>query len=207
MKRLLAIIAAGLISLAAVSNVNAGNFGVLGGANFSSMSLEELNAGTMTQWHVGMTYKFNLPLGFKIQPILMYNVKGARIGSELLNSDLSVGYLELMASCQWGPDLLLFRPYVEVCPFVGYGINGSWGSVTDIWNGDGLNRAEYGVGLGLGFDIWRFQLTGRYNWNLGSLSAAPELSEKGLFGAFGQAYNKLNDSNFCGFTLTLAYFF
>jgi hypothetical protein len=207
MKRLIAIVAAGLISLAAVNDINAGNFGFFGGANFSTMNLKELNAGTMTQWHAGMAYRFDLPLGFKIQPALMYNVKGAKVGNDWVSNDLSIGYLEFMASCQWGPDLLLFRPFVEVSPFLGYGINGSWGDVTDLWKGDGINRVEYGLGLGAGIEVWRFQLTARYNWNFGRLSAAPQASEEGLFGGIGQIYNKFNDANFGGFTLTLAYFF
>ena len=176
MKRLIAIVAAGLISLAAVNDINAGNFGFFGGANFSTMNLKELNAGTMTQWHAGMAYRFDLPLGFKIQPALMYNVKGAKVGNDWVSNDLSIGYLEFMASCQWGPDLLLFRPFVEVSPFLGYGINGSWGDVTDLWKGDGINRVEYGLGLGAGIEVWRFQLTARYNWNFGRLSAAPQAS-------------------------------
>ena len=32
-----------------------------------------------------------------------------------------------------------------------------------------LNRLEYGIGLGAGLDIWKFQVTGRYCWDLGKV--------------------------------------
>ena len=33
----------------------------------------------------------------------------------------------------------------------------------------GLNRLEYGLGLGIGIDVWKLQVIGRYNWNFGVL--------------------------------------
>ena len=102
--------------------------------------------------------------------------------------DLSVGYIDLNASFQWGPDLILFRPYVEVCPFAGYGVNG-WGDLKNMWKKDG-NRWEYGVGLGGGLQIWRFQVNARYNWN------------------FGPLYSGVRDDfNFGGMTLSLSFIF
>lgn len=181
------------MSLCFADKMSAGNFGVLGGANFYTMNVKEINAQTMTQWHAGLTYKLNLPLGFHLQPALLYNVKGANTDLELTKVDLSVGYLELMASVQWGIDLILFRPFLDVSPFVGYGLNG-WGDLKDIWK-EGANRFEYGVGLGGGLDIWRFQITARYNWNFGRLMK----EDLGL--------SLLKKANFGGVTLSLAYFF
>ena len=93
------------MSLSFADKMSAGNFGVLGGANFYTSNVKQVSGETMTQWHAGITYKLNLPLGFHLQPTLMYNVKGADFN--LANMDLSVGYLELMASVQWGLDLPL----------------------------------------------------------------------------------------------------
>jgi hypothetical protein len=49
---------------------------------------------------------------------------------------------------------------------------------------------EYGLGAGIGLDIWRFQLIGRYNWNFGPLYSAAR-----------------NDYNFGGVTLSLSFMF
>ena len=39
------------------------------------------------------------------------------------SADLQVGYLEVPVSFQWGPDLLLFRPFLDVSPYVGYALS------------------------------------------------------------------------------------
>ena len=126
MKKMILAAALFLMSLCFGGDMHAGNFGVCGGANFHTYNLGNIGSGTHTQWHAGFVYKFNLPLGFQIQPSLLYDVKAAT--SDSMPVDLSVGYIDLNASFQWGPDLILFRPYVEVCPFAGYGVNG-WGIV------------------------------------------------------------------------------
>ena len=177
-------------------------FGIIGGVNFSTMNYKEINRSTMTQWHAGLTFKGDLPLGFSIQPSLIYNVKGAKTKADI---DLSVGYLELPVSIQWGPDLLLFRPFLDVTPFIGYAVNGKestpLGSTKDIWS-NGIKRLEYGVGLGIGLEIWRFQVIGRYNWNFGPLSTASE-----TFQSWGEAGKAFSEKNFSGITLSVAFLF
>ena len=192
MKRFFITAALVLMSLCFGGRLFAGNFGILGGANFYTTGVKEINAHTMTQWHGGITYKFDLPVGFQIQPALLYNVKGANLKSEYGRS-LSVGYLEFMVPVQWGVDLILFRPFLEVAPFVGYGLNGC-GDLKTMWKETG-QKLEYGVGLGGGLQIWRFQVNARYNWNFGKLMQAT-----GVADAFRGA-------NFSGVTLSLAYFF
>lgn len=191
-------------------------FGVTGGATFSKLSKQTLNAENMTQYHAGVTMQVKLPLGFSIQPSLIYNVKGSRFGvSEAAatsagSADLTVGYLELPVSIQWGPDLLLFRPFLDVTPFVGYGLNNKLtfdnaaASIKNSWSSSGINRWEYGLGLGVGLEIWKFQVIGRYNWNLGSISdLKADLSD-----SFGTAVrNSFSRGRFGGFTLTAAFLF
>ena len=191
MRRYLFAAAFFLMSLCFGERLSAGNFGILGGANFHTYNPKNIGTETLTQWHAGIMGKIDLPLGFQIQPALLYNVKNATTDKTSL--DLSVGYLELMASVQWGVDLILFRPFLEISPFAGYGINGS-GEFKNIWKNEG-NRWEYGVGLGGGLQIWRFQVNARYNWNFGRI--LPLSSAKGSF----------NGADFSGVTLSLAYFF
>ena len=169
-----------LMSLCFGESLSAGNFGVFGGANFHTYHPKDIGARTLTQWNAGLVYKCNLPLGFQFHPTLMYSVKEATGAS--VPANLSVGYLELMASVQGGIDLILFRPYLEVSPFVGYGLN-RWSGDKNLWNA--MNKLDYGVGLGGGLQIWRFQVAARYNWN----------------------FPQLKQADFNGVTLSLTYFF
>lgn len=192
MKRYLALAALFMMSLCLGGKLSAGNFGVLGGANFYTTNIREINASSMTQWHAGITYKIDLPIGFQLQPALVYNVKGANVREEIVQN-LSVGYLELMVPVQWGIDLILFRPFLEVAPFIGYGLEG-WGNLKSQWK-DAGNKFEYGAGVGGGLQIWRFQLTARYNWNFGKLMQATDIKAD------------MKNANFSGVSLSLALFF
>ena len=120
-------------------------FVVSGGLNFSTSNVKDISKETMTQYHAGIGYKWDMGLGFAFQPSLLYSVKGAAAGDDISSVDFSVGYLELMPSFQWGPDLLLFRPYLDLSPYVGYGLN-TKASIPEFK--DTLNKFEYGVGIG-----------------------------------------------------------
>lgn len=188
-------------------------YGVIGGATFSKLSNTDLLGENMTQYHAGATVQVKLPLGFSIQPSLIYNVKGSKVGlpdvPDSPRADFTVGYLELPVSVQWGPDLLLFRPFLDVTPFVGYGLNNKLSSgdvvTRNSWSGNGVSRWEYGLGVGIGLEIWKFQVIGRYNWNFGSLVNFKEDLESG--GAFDAVKNSFGRANFGGFTLTAAFLF
>jgi len=163
MKKLIVAAAFFFMSLCFGENMAAGNFGIVGGANFHPSVIREASSKSVTMWHAGLTYKFDLPVGFQIQPALLYNVKATEI-KELDTDVFSSGYLELLASVQWGIDLILFRPFLEVCPFIGCGLN-MWENTDLSWKEIG-GRLGYGVGVGGGLQIWRFQLSARYNWNI-----------------------------------------
>ncbi|MGM9735102.1 MAG: outer membrane beta-barrel protein [Candidatus Cryptobacteroides sp.] len=199
-KRFFAAIAACILALCAGETVTFAkhNVGVIGGCTFST-GFKDIKTSTLTQYHAGVAFKFKLPLGFALQPSVLYQVKGVQFdGLSSIKEDFSkfsAGFLEIPVSVQWGPDLIICRPFVEFVPFVGYGLNNNIKDWTD------LNRWEYGLGLGAGIDIWRFQVNARYNWNFGSLAKAD----------FNQAsdtvINAFKDKNFGGVTLSLAFYF
>ena len=224
MKRILVILllsAAAFLVLPASSASAQGRFGVIGGMTFSTAEQQSLNRSTMNRYHVGVTYQLKLPFGFSIQPALQYHVKGAKLGGVIRDTDLNntcdltIGYLELPVSVQWGPDLLLFRPFLDVTPYIGCGLNNRMDAyienfrprdpVRNDWTE--LNRFEYGLGVGVGIEIWKFQVIGRYNWNFGSLYARDDASEPdfSLVGIMREAFSK--GRNLGGFTLTLSLLF
>ncbi len=206
-----------ILSVSAAKADAQSRYGVIGGFSFSHAS-DINNRGSMTKYSAGVTYQLKLPLGFSVQPSLIYHVKGTRPGEIQgepgVNMDITAGYLELPVSFQWGPDLLLFRPFLDVTPFIGVGINNHIsGSATgktllderNLWGRNGIARMEYGLGLGVGIEVWRFQVIGRYNWNFGPLykgGAADNTAEQWfLDGALG------NGGNFRALTLSLAFLF
>ena len=211
MKKLFASIAVVLLSLGFIDTVSAQvNFGVLGGANFSSAKPDDWKVTNIVQYHAGLTCCFKLPLGFAVQPELLYNVKGSTVPQgEGPSLDYTAGYVEVPVSLQWGPDLLVLRPYVELVPFVGYAVNNRYKQNDAKVNNDwaGLQRWEYGLGLGAGVEVWHFQISARYNWNFGSMfDAKQEITDVDAF--VNKMKGGISDkTNFGGVTLTLAVLF
>lgn len=191
-------------------------FGITGGASF--IGLKDICSESVTGYHAGITYKFDLPFGFAVQPYLLYHMKGSMISDASDTKsylDMKAGYLELPVSFQWGPDLILFRPFLDVTPFVGYGVNNNFSGFSSLWDKifhsenqwDGLNRLEYGLGVGVGLDVWILQIICRYNWNFGSLydssSAQPRAGDE----LQRMQSSILNGKNFGGVTLTASIMF
>ena len=105
------------------------HYGVVGGFTSSGTNIKDFSPKHIALYHAGITAKFNLGIGFAIQPSLIYQVKGVKLsdmqlGDEFVHQfDYKLGYLELPVNIQWGPDLMAFRPYAFVEPFIGYAVN------------------------------------------------------------------------------------
>ena len=204
MKRILTVVLAALM-LTGISASAQAKWGVTAGLNFNTSKFSEVDVKARTGWSVGGTCLVDLPLGFSVQPSLLYHQKGANITNEVSQS---MGFLELPVSVQWGPDLLLFRPFLDVNPYVGYALSNKFSaSVAGIVLSDegwkGKERFEYGLGLGAGVNVWKLQFIARYNWNFGSLynvegwdDIKPHLKDLNS-----------KSENFGGVTLSLAFLF
>ncbi len=212
MKKIFSLAAAALLSVFGAVNASAQiNWGVLGGATFSSAKPSEWKVSECTQYHLGATLKVSLPLGFAVQPSVLYQVKGTKVSENTYGDPFTytTGFVEVPVSVQWGPDLLIMRPYVECVPYVGYALHNAYKADSSTQKNDwtGINRWEYGVGVGVGVEVWHFQISARYNWNLGALMGNWENSE--VLDSFpARMKNALGDkNNFGGATVSLAVLF
>ena len=201
MKRILILVTAFML----LSVQGFSQFGIKGGLNFNSLEdinlrgVKDFDIGNSTGFNVGILYKTKIPLiGLTIQPELIYSQTNSSINTELdgrsnLNGDLKLGTLMLPVGLQWGIDLMLFRPFIQAVPYIGYTVN-TQNKITNLnWN---VDKFKYGVGLGAGLDIWKLQISGRYNWDLGDVA---EFEWKGV-DTFKGGKNK-------GFELSLAILF
>ena len=209
MRRLLMVITLCVMTFWGSNTSAAKGFGVTGGASF--VGFQEVGAGLTSGYHVGLTYKLDLPLGFAIQPSILYHMKGSVVDGAYADGqslDFKAGYLEVPVSIQWGPDLILFRPFLDVTPFVGYGLNNNISGTRTLKNQwEDMKRLEYGLGVGIGLDVWKFQVIGRYNWNFGTLFN-PEGSLTDSDNVLSHVSSSIFDgNNFGGLTLTVAFFF
>ncbi len=182
MKRLI-IIAVALLTAVTAS---AEGFGIVGGYTSSSLKMQEMSFKSSAGIHAGVAYNLPLGAGFNLQPMLLYNVKG--FNWEGSNTDAlkeqagKFGYVELPVQLQWGPDLLLLRPYLLAEPFVGYAVTGSKVINSERAKVDWSNmksRVEYGVGVGAGVEIYnRVQVSFKYYWNFEDATQWSDITDK-----------------------------
>lgn len=212
MKRYIIVIAAAMLAFSATAAAQV-NFGVTAGMNFNSAKIGDVKMDAKAGWNVGATVQFDLPLGFSLQPSLVYMQKAAGYETPELSSGIledlkaqfvqTVGSLVLPVSVQWGPDLLVARPFLDVTPYVGYSLSNKIkadvaGLEEVVKGGNGL---DYGLGLGAGINVWKLQAIVRYNWNFGVLGNYEDFTDIKL--------GDLNSENetFGGITVSVAFFF
>jgi hypothetical protein len=177
MKRFLTLVAAVAASMILAAGAHA-QFGFLVGLTSSSVKMASADA--ISLYHAGLTYKFNLPSGFAIQPAVLYQVKGANVGhlSTATEEDFKVktGFVEVPLGLQWGPHLAAFRPYVFAEPFIGYRVSSTdrGNESFQAWASQAKNKFEYGFGLGAGLEISEhLQLSVQWFNNLGTMFSKP----------------------------------
>ena len=206
MKKLLVVLAALLLTSAAVSAK--GGFGVTAGFNTNAAKLQDVSLDSRYGWNAGLTYLANLPLGFSVQPALLYTQKsgavaitGLGILNELVSGSVyqSVGSLSVPVSVQWGPDLIVARPFLDVTPYVGYALTNKIKAVDPDIEGvtEGEKGLDYGIGLGAGINVWKLQAVVRYNWNFGTMGNLENFV----------GMETLKNTVYGGLSVNVAYFF
>ena len=176
MKRILSLLAVAAVSLVLAAGARA-QLGIVAGLTSSSTMMntsEDVKA--ISLYHAGVTYKVNFGYGFSVQPSVLYQVKGAKLGELDSATDddfkLKTGFVEVPVDLQWGPEFLAFRPYVFVEPFVGYVVSSSdkAGDADQADISSSKSKFEYGFGFGGGLEIaTHIQLSVQYFNNMGAM--------------------------------------
>ncbi len=204
MKRIFTIIASALILMSAAASAQT-KWGVTAGMNFNTAKISDVRLEAKAGWNVGVSCLVDLPLGFSVQPSLVYIQKGADYSViDALSMEQKVGSINLPVSVQWGPDLIVARPFLDVTPYLGYSLlNKLEGGLAGVIKGEASlkNAFEYGVGVGAGINVWKVQAIVRYNWNFGTLGKLADFRNIEI-GDF-----KVENETFGGVSVSLAYFF
>ena len=192
---------------------NAQQLGVTGGLTLSKMNgvTNPKETKAVVLYSAGVLYKADLGAGFAIQPELLWQVKGADVQENTGALDNVIvsrsNNVELGLGLQWGPDLLAFRPYLFVEPYLGYSLGGKETYAlanTDVGKKDfssARNKLEYGVGAGLGVEIAsHVQISCQLFRNMGPLYNKEKVQE-----SYRSSYDHLK--NYQGMKINLAILF
>jgi len=162
------------VLILSTSSYSQTRFGIKGGLNFTNMSNISSNVNqtweNQTGYQLGLALQFKVPvIGLAIQPELMYSTIKTSVNNDPTNQ-INLDYITLPINFQLGADMLFFRPFIVASPFVSYLIKNS--TRLEDQPVSEINRFDYGVGLGVGLDLWKLQIMGKYNWGLGKLEHA-----------------------------------
>lgn len=231
MKKLFTVFVAALFGAVML---NAQSFGIVGGFTSSSTGIDTkdamANLKNVSLYHVGAAARWELGSIFAIQPQLAYQVKGANLHQAITETGVQnitnsfqskTGFIELSAGLQAGVDLLAFRPFVMVEPFVGYAVTGTenYDEVGEgLVNGtipydeidaavaDVKNKLEYGFGVGGGVQILdHFQVTVQWFMNLGNLYDNGKIDANEKLNTVKESYKDIK--NYQGIKVSLGLFF
>lgn len=195
-------------------SIGSARLGVIGGFTSSKADANIFKTSSYSLYHAGLAFQIPIIGSLSIQPAVTYQMKGAKLDAAIADVstgvkalDTKVGYLEIPVQVQWGPDLLLCRPYLLAEPFIGFALNSKTKTTTakeTDMKKSGLSKMEYGLGVGAGIEIWRLQVSGRYFWNFGSL-----YDSSGKMNSVGETVRAAfkGGKNFSGFSLSAALFF
>lgn len=197
MKRLFLIIAIAFVSVTA----SAQKIGVIAGITGPNSELKGSNIGAFDQYHAGIVANFPIMEGVRLQPELLYKVKGTsvnQIGSGNDSYDLKVGFIEFGLEGQVGIGRDFLRVYGLAEPFIGYNLKDQgWDKEKDPVENLSWDKTEYGLALGAGVELFQLlQASVKYFWNMGSVK-----------GDVNKIVQGDEVRNFNGVTLSLALLF
>lgn len=166
------IVSAALLFVAA--DANAEGFVIKGGLAFQNLNsgveaLKNASFKTKLGWTAGIGYQTATWGGFSLQPEVLYRSKSIEtVAFDQTLVTTTSSFIELPVNVQWGIDLLMLRPFVFASPYVGFNIGNKISGISGTFNN---NKVTGGVGLGLGLEISKLQITAKYNWDFGGVAS------------------------------------
>ncbi|MCX6285293.1 MAG: porin family protein [Bacteroidetes bacterium] len=154
-------------------------FGIKGGINY--IHLENYGKGYYSDfdpklgWSVGALFQYTRGgfLNYSITPEVLFTQSVTNVDLLYITDCITtIQSIDIPLSFKLGLQLSkIFRPYVLVNIYGSYIIQeyGDFFSTLDedhTQPSNHLNKLYFGVSTGLGFDVWKFELEGRYRWNL-----------------------------------------
>ncbi|MGL4909153.1 MAG: porin family protein [Bacteroidales bacterium] len=127
-------------------------------------------------FHAGLMLRIKAPLGFTVQPELLYGQRGVSTfigkGEELKQKAHN---LDVPINLTWGIDLKIVRPFIVATPYLSYRFNDMATIVPDASGGhiEDISKFNYGMGLGAGCEVFgRIQIMARQNFGLRDLTSS-----------------------------------
>ena len=145
-------------------------FGIVAGQNISNIktdneSVMDIIPGVMA----GVAAQIIWPMGFTIQPEILYSKKGSMFSGSGLR--YKIDYVEIPVKVKYRLNVAFVKPFAFVAPYGAYalGLTEEGEVHGDDTFSNLVKKWDYGVGAGAGFDVWRIQLSFKYSWGFAQI--------------------------------------
>ena len=178
-RRIAATALALVILVASTTSAQTFQFGVKGGVNFATLSVEDGESafdsrigaviGGFVTWHA---FRW-----LELQPEILFTSKGAKVEESGISSNLIVDYLEVPILARYSRPLSdNWRFFVAGGPTLGVRLRARTttefsGGTEEIDIDDDVEEMDFGVAVGGGVEVGRWILDGRYTFGLSDLDA------------------------------------
>ncbi len=147
------------------SNLVEYNYGLKIGENIATIkSKSGESQDIITGITGGLVLRVVWPKGFAIQPEFLYSRKGCLFAGSGVKYDID--YAEVPVCFMYRLHMAEVKPFAFIAPYGAYAIKLSenGGVTADDTYSNQINKWDYGIGAGAGFDVWKIQLSFKYSW-------------------------------------------
>ena len=142
-------------------------FGIVAGQNISTIaSANDAMMDKIPGIMGGAAAQINWPIGFTIQPEILYSKKGCVFSGSGLK--YIIDYVEVPVKFMYKLNIADVKPFVFAAPYGGYAIKLTEdGDVAgDDTFSNMIKKGDFGVGAGAGFEVWKIQIAFKYSWGI-----------------------------------------
>jgi hypothetical protein len=163
------------VSVGANAQFKLGVKGSYGFENFdiSTNPSSQLTKNNSTSWDLGILAQISLGGTFYLQPEVLYlSQKIESLSTELipLEENSKRTHIQIPVNLLFKINLAVVNVFASGGAYFGYSINGT--------KFDSLQKTDWGVSIGAGVELWKFQVGARYNWALKNISDVSNITLK-----------------------------
>lgn len=164
-----------LISFSASAQVPEVKLGAKAGANFSNLSISEVDG--RTRFHLGALAEVFFTDQFSLQPEILYSAQGASGKDSGVKIDFNFDYILVPVMAKF---YVLDGLNIQAGPQIGFLTKGEWkesfeGNSVTIDVKDTMNSIDFGVNLGAGYELpMGVFFDARYNLGLSKINKESE---------------------------------
>ena len=145
-------------------------YGIVAGQNIATIkSKKGTSQDIINGWMGGVALQVVWPKGFAVQPEVLYSQKGCMFSGSGYKYDID--YIEVPVKVMYRLHMAEVKPFAFAAPYGAYAIRiAENGNVSGDDALNQINKLDFGIGAGAGFDVWKIQLSFKYSWGFAQVA-------------------------------------